>query len=159
MDENKDQHVTAAPVTSESVDLEEDKKAWRMPEPVFRQSTGHLPRGFQKQFPGNEDETAEPTSAASSANVNGAGAAASAPAPAPAVPSEPASEIQPQPDIIEDTAPEQEPASVPPVERSRMRIFLVVMGILAMAVFAIAFVAVIYYLFFYLPGESNSVLN
>lgn len=158
MNENEDQHATAAPVTSESVDLEDDKKVWQMPEPVFRQSSGSLPQGFQKQFTGNENETREPDPVVASADSNGAGTASEA---APAGPPPPASEIQPQPDIIEDVL--REPAAAQDAtgtEKSRgMKLFLAVIGILAMVAFAVGFIALIYYLFFYHPGESNSVLN
>jgi len=156
MDEEKDQHVTAAPVTSESVDLGEEKKVWQMPEPVFRQSSGYEPKAFQKQLPVN-DGVAEPASSvASSVSSNGSATAA-----APAVASPPSSEIQPQPDIVEDLLADREPAARPaaPERSPGMRLFLAALGIAAMVVFAIAFIAVIYYLFFYHPGESNSLLN
>jgi len=154
MDEEKDQHITAAPVTSESVDLEEDKKLWQMPEPVFRQSTGHLPKGFQKQFPGSEDETVEPIPPAAS-DSNGAAEAAAA---EPTAALQTASDIQPQPDILEDVLAVPSTPVAAAAERSKgTRIFLAVVGILAMVVFAVAFVAVIYYLFFYHPAGSNGL--
>jgi hypothetical protein len=161
MDEEKDQHVTAAPVTSESVDLGEEKKVWQMPEPVFRQSSGYEPKAFQKQLPVN-DGVAEPASTvASSVSSNGSANAAIGTAAAPAVAFPPSSEIQPQPDIVEDLLADREPAARPaaPERSPGMRLFLAALGIAAMVVFAIAFIAVIYYLFFYHPGESNSLLN
>ena len=40
-------HVT----TQERARLEKETGPWQMPEPVYRQTSGYLPKGFEKQFP------------------------------------------------------------------------------------------------------------
>ena len=153
MDEEKDQHVTAAPVTSESVELEDDKKPWQMPEPVFRKSSGYLPKRFENRIAG--ETAAAETSIPVVADGNGAASAAAAPLPAAAV--QPSGDIQPQPDLTEEDPADEMSTSAPakPERSPGMKIFLALLGIAAMIVFALAFIAVIYYLFFYYPGDST----
>lgn len=127
---------------------------WKMPEPVFRQTSGYLPRGFEKRFPISDADTT----------------AAAAPPPPPADPftqtfvgapgmsfsalakEEPvnrAAEIEPQPDVAEVALRDDEPAE-PPAEKQRSqtaRIVVAVILFVAAVVFIAVFLAVVYYLF------------
>ncbi len=49
-DQSEQPEEPAAPVTADSVDVEAEKPPaqWKMPDPVFRQSSGILPQGFEK---------------------------------------------------------------------------------------------------------------
>jgi hypothetical protein len=155
MEEEKDQNVAAAPDTSENVDLSEDNQAWRMPEPVFRQSSGYLPQGFEKRF-GSEANGAGVAAAEAAEPGNTGATEESAPAePPPAAPS--VTDIQPQPDLTEEFPAENafEPAPAKPQRSRGMRIFLALLGIAAMIIFAVAFVSLIVYLFFYYPNNSQ----
>jgi hypothetical protein len=136
------------PVTSEKIEVPDIPQPgqWVMPKPVFRQSSGRLPQGFEKQY-GQADGS----------NGNQAsGGAATATAVALEPPGVETADVAPQPDVGEEvvfTAPEVAP---PPVKtRSRaMRITLIVLGLLAMAAFVAVFLAVVYFLFFS-PNESQ----
>ena len=149
MDETNDQKLRSdgaaapAPITSESVDIENalPASAWKMPEPVFKKTSGYLPKGFEKRV---EDDWAIDQ------------------APLPAVPEAqaPAHDIQPQPEITLDNIPVEELQSAMPAktERSRgMTVFLFLLGIVAMIGVAIAVVAVILYLYY--SPEQISVFN
>jgi hypothetical protein len=159
-DQSEKPEEPAAPVTSESVDVEAAKPPaqWKMPEPVFRQSSGFLPQGFEKRYPA----AAKP--ATDAAGTPGA----ATPASAPAAPVPDAADIQPQPeleDTIEPAAPSANPAKAKdPVTGM---IFGVV-GLFVMAVLAIAFLGVVYCLFlsdsgcrdvfyFIRPSESQNL--
>jgi hypothetical protein len=156
MEEEKGQNAAAAPITSENVDLSEDNQAWRMPEPVFRQSSGYLPKGFEKRF-GSDANGAEAVATAEVAAPANTGAEeGSAPAePPPAAAA--VTDIQPQPDLTEEFPAENafEPAPATPQRSRGMRIFLGLLGIAAMIIFAVAFVSLIVYLFFYYPSNSQ----
>src|SRR5512141_562692 len=116
-DEKTEEQVPTEPITlatEENVDVQEPKApdVWRMPEPVFRQSSGFLPKDFEKRYP-----VREPVAAAAESPANGgAVSAAAAPAPSPAdiadVPAPPpaeAPEIQPQPALEDALAPAPDP--------------------------------------------------
>jgi hypothetical protein len=144
MDEEKDQHVTAAPVTVDNVQIEQDGNGWRMPEPVFRQSSGSLPESFERK--------ARPdyggVNAATAAAV--ASPPAAMPAPAPVTPAPAVTAVQPQPDLAEQFPPEPVEESAPekPTRSRAMKIVFALLGIAAMVIFAIVFLSVIYCLFF-----------
>lgn len=129
---------------------------WKMPEPVFRQTSGYLPRGFQKRFPTSDADTA----------------AATAPPPPPSVDpftqtfvgtagmsvgelakeesATPVAEVKPQPDVAEVALPDDEPAEPSPAKTQRSqtaRIVIAVLLLVAAAVFIALFLAVVYYLF------------
>lgn len=157
--------------TEEPVSVPEPPKKWRMPEPVFRQTSGYLPQGFERRYPGAMKPPATPpppppapdpfsqtfvgtpgmsphSFAAPPEPEPAAPAAVSVAAPAAA--SEPAAAIEPQPDVDVPEEPILEaPAPAPPTtERSRgAKMFLAVLMILAALVFVVIFLGLIYYIF------------
>ena len=146
--------AAAAPNTSESIQVpgERPPGAWEMPKPIFQQSTGYLPRGFQDRL-----ADAAPQGAAGIPMQPGA----SAVPPPPAVEISNSPDIQPQPNLAEDFIIDEPVLAAAPPKKKRSpaaQLILVLLGIFAMAVFAIGFVALVYYLFFYHPSESQ-ILN
>lgn len=152
--------AAAAPNTSESIDVPKEKPpgAWEMPEPVFQQSSGYLPQGFEKRFPIPDPQADVPTDEPV-AEVPVAAADGSLPPAPPDISESP--DIQPQPDVTEDfridelTAP---PAAAKKQRSPAIRILLALLGILGMVLLAAVFLAVIYWLFFYQPSDPQ-VLN
>ena len=147
--------ANAAPNTSESIEVAREKPpgAWEMPKPVFQQSTGYLPQGFQDRFSNADPEGAGSVRASDPTPV-------SAPLPPPIEISE-SPDIQPQPDLTEDFTVDQTVTPPAPAKKKRspaVQIIMVLLGILAMAVIAVGFLALVYYLFFYHPSESQ-ILN
>jgi hypothetical protein len=145
--------ANAAPNTSENIDVPaKPGGGWEMPKPVFQQSTGHLPQGFQDRFPNLGPQ-----------NATGAVMAAPAPAvsPPPAVEISESPDIQPQPDLIEDFSPVESVLPAAPIKKKRnaaVQAVLVLLGVFAIGAFVIGFVVLVYYLFFYHPSESQ-ILN
>jgi len=131
----------APPVTNENVEMPATAPGqWVMPTPVFRESSGYLPQGFEKLY-GQSD---------------GSAATATAAAVATEAPSAEEVEILPQPDVSEEvTYAEPGPPAPVKTRSTAMRITLLVLGLLAMAAIIVAFLAVIYFLFFSSPGESQ----
>ena len=114
-----------------------------MPKPVFRESSGYLPRGFEKIY-GQSDGSAATAVAAAVAEEE---------------PSVQEVEIAPQPDVTEEVTYAEPDPPAPVKQRSTaMRITFVVLGLLAMAVIVAAFLVAVYFLFFSSPSESQ-VLN
>ena len=149
--------ATAAPNTSESIDVPREKPpgTWEMPKPVFQQSTGHLPQGFQGRF---KDSASQGGTAAQQAP---AATPAVVVSPPPAIEISESPDIQPQPNLSEDFVVDQAVLPPAPVKKKRSagaQAVLVLLGIVAMAVFAAGFVVLVYYLFFYHPNESQ-ILN
>lgn len=149
--------ATAAPNTSESIEVPREKPpgAWEMPKPVFQQSTGHLPQGFQGRFDGPSPQGATGAQTSQSATP------AVAVSPPPAIEISESPDIQPQPNLSEDFVIDEAVLPPAPVKKKRSagaQAVLVLLGIVAMAVFAVGFVLLVYYLFFYHPNESQ-ILN
>jgi len=158
--------ANAAPDTSENIEVPKEKEAgeWRMPEPVFRKSSGYLPQGFEKRFPAMDPQadisTEEPVADIPAAQPGSGqfGGAASAPAPATEISESP--HVQPQPDVTEDL-PSDTPNVTPPPAKTRSAaagIALTLLGIFAMIAFAIGFLIIVWYLFFYHPNDPQ-ILN
>jgi hypothetical protein len=127
-------HVT----TQENALAENSSGEWRMPEPVYRQTSGYLPQGFEKQFPQNSHEP-------DTVPMPPAGTATDAPA-----------AVEPQPDLIEVLA--AEPPIAPVIAspgRSGLSIVLIVVGLLAMAAVVVGFLILVYYLFIAAPAETS----
>jgi hypothetical protein len=141
--------ANAAPNTSETVEVPEQKPpgGWEMPKPVFQQSSGYLPKGFEKRFNVPDPQADVPTDEPIAEVPVAEDAPAAAPGPV----------VQPQPDVSEEFALDAQPApaSTKKKRSPAVRIFLTLLGIAAMIVFAIVFLAVIYYLFFYHPGDTQ----
>ena len=149
--------ATAAPNTSESIEVPREKPPgeWEMPKPVFQQSTGHLPQGFQGRFkdPGSQGGTDGQQPRAETRVV--------AVSPPPAIEISESPDIRPQPNLSEDFVVDETILPPAPARKKRnagAQAVLVLLGIVAMAVFAVGFVALVYYLFFYHPNESQ-ILN
>jgi hypothetical protein len=114
-------------------------QGWQMPEPKFQQSSGYLPQGYLEKL-GFETPQAEASGAAV------APAMASAPASAPSG----TPDVEPQPDLSDQLVEPQvvAPPKAAVKERSTAsRVVMIVLGLLAMATFIAAFLAVVYYLF------------
>jgi hypothetical protein len=127
-------------VTTKENALAENKAGeWQMPDPVYRQSSGYLPQGFEKQFP---QDSPQPV-------------AAQAPAAAPLTEAS-AAAVEPQPDIIEVLAAEPPIAPVATRPgRSGLSIALIAVGLLAMAAVVVGFLIIVYYLFIAAPAETG----
>jgi hypothetical protein len=139
-------------------------KSWQMPEPVFQQTSGYLPEGFEKRYP-------------AATAVNDSAPAAPPPAPDPFLhtfvgtpgasvesftrlePSTPAAAaIVEQPELPDEAVVEEAPAEVvAKKERSAtarvvFALLLIIGGLLLMTVF----LGVVYYLFFYPNGDQGN---
>ena len=86
---------------------EDNHTAWKMPEPVFKRTSGRLPKGFEKQIlPGDADEGEETL---------------------PAIPADRYTEPKPK--------------------NPTLKILVVVLALIAMVAFIIAFLTVLYFVF------------
>ena len=139
-EEESEQPTARVHVTTQENALAEKPAEWQMPEPVYRQTSGYLPQGFEKQFPQNEVQS--PLAVAT--------------APAPVATDSTAATVEPQPDLIEVLAAEP---PIPPVVarpgRSALSVVLIVVGLLAMAAVVVGFLIVVYYLFIAAPAETS----
>lgn len=128
---------------------------WKMPEPEFRKSNGSSPEEISENSVKQEFQTSQPTMTEELPQKSAPNFAFETNNSAPtfsqaAVPMSAA--IEAQPDISEAFAAAEIdiPPAPPKKERSQgMRIFLAVFGIFAMFAFAVIFLAVVYFLFFY----------
>ena len=119
-----------------AIEPEEDGSGgWKMPKPVFRKTSGYLPQGFAEKYPQagvgeNGDE------------VN----------PAASTEEEPVSvvNVEPQPDIHESHPGFEVPAaSVKPEKKGgAAKLFFTILGLLVALFLVVAFIALIYFLFF-----------
>ena len=119
------------------------KSGWKMPEPVFRKTSGYLPQGFEKRF--SQDEIKD------SAEDNDSTAEMPVP--------EFATDIEPQPELEHTgdnfTAEPAVVAAVVPRKSSGAKLIFTVVGlILAFALVAVI-VAVVYFLYF-MPGSDGT---
>lgn len=108
-----------------------------MPEPVFRQTSGKLPAGFEKRvFDREASAESDPSQPAAT----------------------PAADIQPQPDVSEEFTHDELFAELQPqsTKRSGAGVVLAVLGILVMLALAVLILATIYFLFFY---QTNGINN
>ena len=131
--------------TQENALAEKPGGEWQMPDPVYRQTSGYLPQGFEKQFPqGNAAGVPPAPPAASSAGPQASAAAA------------PAAVVEPQPDLIEILAaePPVAPVTARP-SRSPLGIVLLIIGLIVMAAVVLGFLLVVYYLFLAAPAETS----
>jgi hypothetical protein len=171
MDDEKEpvnEPAHAAPNTSENIEVPKEKGSggWQMPDPVFRQTSGYLPQGFEKRFPMDPqadistDEPVADIPAAAPEHGQFSGAAPAA-APAPPIEISESPDVRPQPELTEEfsLADEQVAPAVAVKKRSpAVSIALTLLGILAMIAFAIGFLVTIWYLFFYHPNDPQ-ILN
>src|SRR6478672_3970360 len=106
--------ANAAPDTSESIEVPREKPpgAWEMPKPVFKQSTGYLPQGFQDRFSNVDAEVA------AGARATPDPTPAAVPLPPPIEISE-SPNIQPQPELTEDFAADQTVTPPAPAKKKR----------------------------------------
>ncbi len=117
----------AAPAKADKPPDEAPKGQWKMPEPVFRQTSGKLPAGYEKKVLSGEPQTE--------------------PAPVPAA--SPALDIQAQPDVSEEFTHDEIFAELPTEERPKrtgMRLVLAILAILGMVAIGLAFLAIVLFL-------------
>lgn len=140
-------------MTGKLVSPNKNSDGWKMPEPKFRNSSGSSPHQLNDNLPNQDllnfqaELKTSPVSPENPTNLNVE--------PCPAMSSSlvaSSDEIEPQPDISEAfTVAEIEiPSNPPKKHRSKgMRIFLAIFGVFTMIAFAIVFLLVVYFLFFY----------
>lgn len=158
-DQSEQPEEPAAPVTADSVDVEAEKPPaqWKMPDPVFRQSSGILPQGFEKRYPASTEPV-----------THAAGAPAAAPAAVPTSPVPDAADIQPQPELEDTVEPAAPPENAVKAKNPVTGMIFGVVGVFIMAVLAIVFLGVVYCLFlsddgcrdvfyFIRPSESQNL--
>ena len=90
---------------------------WKMPEPVFRQTSGKLPTGYERNY------SADPTPATESATAN-----------------------EPTADDISSPGASINPVEPKP-KNPTMKIILVLLGLAAMIAFLIVFLTIVYFFF------------
>ncbi len=139
---------------------------WQMPAPVFRQTSGYLPEGFEKQF--GIAEQAQPVGEAIAEATTEASIEVTAPeieAIEPTEPVEPeakvsppsvsAIDIEPQPDVIAELELDEEMpvSSAPPVKKKSTvgRIILTILALIVIAALTLVFAVVVWYLLTPLP--------
>lgn len=129
---------------------------WQMPIPVFRQTSGYLPEGFEKQF--GMAEQAQPVGEVSSdaptpVPIEQAPTEIEPIAPAPAT-----IDIEPQPDLIAELELVEEvpAAAAPPVKKKSVvgRIVLTILALIVVAALTLVFAAVVWYLLTPLPEST-----
>lgn len=139
---------------------EEKGDNWEMPKPIFRQTSGSLPKGFVKKLQGSE--AAEPetnTPDAPDAILASLYAPPDDPVGTPPiVPAiAPGVDIEPQPSITEQFTVEEalcEPAAKVKRKRGFFGKIFLVLGVLILL--TIGFVALILYVFFYFQTQTNN---
>lgn len=124
---------------------------WQMPQPVFRQTSGYLPQGYERQFPQPEAPVAGQaleTAADPPREPDVPGPSAEAhEQPSPSPPPAPIA-IEPQPYVSEQIdGPTIQAVARPAEKRTALRIVMIILGLFAMLAFAIAFIVVVYFLF------------
>lgn len=155
-------------------------KKWQMPEPVFQQTSGYLPEGFEKRFPqppaapaadgnatvtgGGPELPAEPAAEVPfDANITMVGAPMPMNLPTtPATPPTSIPPIEPQPEFpdtltnFDDTMPQSAVAEATPRKRGGFRAALIVIAILAALAFLAVFLAAVYFLFLLPSSEAGN---
>ncbi len=131
---------------------------WQMPDPVFRQTSGYLPEGFEKQFGmaeqaqpvGQATSEAPPSQAIEPTEPAEPEVDVSAPAPA-------AIAIEPQPDVIAELElGEDVPAAASSIKKKSTfgRILLTIFALVVVAALTIIFALVVWYLLTPLPEST-----
>lgn len=110
------------------------KSDWKMPDPVFRKTSGYLPEGFEKRYPQAEIKGVDDTVSTDSM-----------PRPDLTV------DVGPQPDIGDAaesaSSPDTAASATAPKRGSGLRIALWIIGLLAAIGLIAVFIAVVYVLF------------
>jgi hypothetical protein len=148
-----------APAAEPSTPGSSRSGSWSMPEPVFRQSSGYLPQGFEKRFEAaTSNQTDQPPSVAPNSPpedmlLPSASASDELPVPEPAV-----IEVEPQPDLTDELIIDE--PSLGAAARTKksgggIRLFMIFLGILAIGVLLAVLVAVAYFLL--LPASDPTI--
>lgn len=125
---------------------------WEMPKPKFQQTSGYLPQGYLKDMeaaaeaakaaPGSEDTTKE--QAAFVPNPDQTESPAALP------------DIEPQPDLADLIPAESVTETSPlPAKKSGSSAVMIVLGLIAIIIFASLFLAAVYFLFLAKPAQSQ----
>jgi hypothetical protein len=168
MDDNNEPQ---APPDNDRTPTQQDETSgraagWTMPEPVFRRSSGYLPKGFEQRVRESQGQAVAPAQETVAAAPDFAAEDVSAEVSAPPALDAPAeaqmdAAIAPQPDV--DALAEQPAATVeitPPVRKKRsvFGVILMVLGlIIAFGVIAAVVAAAVIWYFY--PGIEPQGLN
>lgn len=120
-------------------------EGWVMPEPVFRQSTGYLPKSVAERF--NQEATAGLASAEGSVDES--------PTARPA-----GSAIAEQPHITEEPVVETQTEAAAPTPKKKgrfLRILLIILGLLLAAGMVVAIAAAVVIWYFFQTSESQNL--
>lgn len=151
MDDKNSEGVAEEPITvsmDENGPAAEQASEWKMPDPVYRQTSGKLAQSFEQKARG-----------AAAAAVTGP---LDEPAPAaeavetPKAPDPPSADAAPQPDISDAVIPEQEVPAAPADNEEKgggVRFVLIGLAILIVAAVAAAFLVFLW--FFYLAQPEG----
>jgi hypothetical protein len=123
-------------------------EGWVMPEPVFRQSTGYLPKGVAERFKQSQ-AAADSGSASSEDGVNESSKAQPAEA-----------EIADQPHVTEEPIEAAQGEATAPIPRKKgrfLRILLIVLGLLLAAGVVVALAAAGLIWYFFQTSESQNL--
>lgn len=141
---------------------EEKGDNWEMPKPIFRQSSGSLPKGFAKKIERSDRPEPEINTPDAPDDILATLYAppddpVDTPPIVPAI--APGADIEPQPSITEQFTVEEtprEPAAKVRPKRGFFGKISLVIGVLIMLAVAIGFVLLIYFLFFYSATQTNN---
>lgn len=162
---------TEVPNSGQAASAAAQSKTWQMPEPVFRQTSGYLPQGFEKRFPTHppaapsegDGVSAQPGEASAEVPFDGNITMVNAASARPAAPPPQIQAIEPQPDFpdtltdFNDTIPQAAAApSDARKKRSALRTVLILLGVGAVIAFLIVFLIAIYFLFLLPSSEAGN---
>lgn len=148
-----DEHTTEpnAPALPQQAIAPGPMGKWQMPKPKFQQTSGYLPQGYLKDVeaaaaaakPGSEDTTQEQAAFVPQARETGT----------PAV----VPDIEPQPDLADQLIPDEsieQTTAQTRAEKGGSSLPMMILGLIAILIFAAAFLAAVYFLFLAKPVES-----